>query len=511
MFDTARTTGPANAGRHVRSATYVGSGFSRTIRCFSRTIRCFSRTISSGTIAAAAAAAFLTLGARAQQPPEPAAPGATQQPGEITTTITGEGGAPPRLAVPEFIALGADADTPADAETQAITRTISQVLFDDLTFEREFALMPKDVYTTIPRAKSFNDVPFDRWRELNADGLLIGTVAKTEAGVRIEVRLFDLHSRDPIPRSAFAKEYTGSPANPRLYAHTISDEVHQTQRGLRGVARTKLTFNSDRDGERLTGTVENRSVKEIYISDYDGENQRRVTVGRSLNINSTWSPDGRSIAYASYRRGVPNIFISNIFQGTLEELTKERLNNNVLPSWSPDGTRLCFASTRDGNFEIYVVNRDGSNLRRLTNHPAGDVTCTWSPSGTQIAFTSDRTGPAQLYIVGVDGLGLQRLTTDESYADRATWSPAPFNEIAYTARTGPGNDIKVMSVATREVRQLTFGEGTNESPAWAPNGRHLAFTSTRSGKTQIYTVARDGKDLKRLTNTGNNYQPNWSN
>ena len=460
-----------------------------------------------GAIAATGAVVILSAGG-GQQPP-PAAPAAPQQPGEITTTISGEGGSAPRLAVPAFIALS------KDAESQAIAQTISQVLFDDFNFEREFALVPRDVYTSIPAATSLNDIPFARWRELNADGLIIGTVEKVAgaagapASVKIEVRLFDMHNQAPVPPSTFGKEYTGSAATPRLYAHTIADEVHQSQRALRGVARTKLAFNSDRDGERVGGTIESRSVKEIYIADYDGENQRRLTVQKSLNINSTWSPDSRSIAYTSYRRGVPNIFISNIFQGTLEELTKERSSNNVLPAWSPDGTRLCFASTRDGNMEIYVVNRDGSNLRRLTNNPGGDITCTWSPSGTQIAFTSDRTGTPQIYIVGADGLGLQKLTS-ESYADRPTWSPAPFNEIAYTARTGPGNDIKVMSLATREVRQITFGEGTNESPSWAPNGRHFAFTSTRSGKTQIFVVARDGKNLKQITRTGSNYQPDWS-
>jgi TolB protein len=461
--------------------------------------RTIGATSLTGLAAAAALAGLITLGASAQQPPASSAP---QQPPEISTTITGEGGAPPRLAVPEFIALS------RDAETQAIARTITQVLFDDLTFEREFALIPRDIYATIPAATSFDDVPFARWRELNADGLVIGTVQKLPSGIRIEVRLFDMRSRQAVPASAWGKEYSGSAANPRLYAHTISDELHQSQRALRGVARTRLTFDSDRDGERMTGTVENRSVKEVYIADYDGENQRRVTVGKSLNITPTWSPDTRSIAYASYRHGLPNIFISNIYQGTLDELTKNA-GNNFTPAWSPDGTRLCFASTRDGNMELYVVNRDGTGLRRLTNHPASDITPTWSPSGTQIAFTSDRTGTPEIYIVGADGLGLQKLTS-EPYADRATWSPAPLNEIAYTARTGPGNDIKVMSLATREVRQLTFGEGTNESPSWSPNGRHLAFTSTRSGKSQVFTIARDGKNLRQITKSGNNYQPDWS-
>src|SRR5262249_27284569 len=95
--------------------------------------------------------------------------------------------------------------------------------------------------------------------------------------------------------------------------------------------------------------------------------------------------------------------------------------------------------------------------------------------------------------------------------DRPTWSPAPFNEIAYAARTGPGFDIKVIDVPTRQVRQLTFGEGTNESPSFAPNGRHIAFTSTRSGKSQIFVMGRDGKDVKQLTNAGNNKQQSWPN
>jgi len=228
-------------------------------------------------MAVVALAAFLSSAGHAQQQPAPAAP---QQPSDITTTINGEGGAAPRLAVPEFIALT------RDAETQAVARTITQVLFDDLTFEREFALVPRDIYATIPAATSFTDVPFDRWRELNADGLVIGTVQKLPTGIRIEVRLFDMHSRQPIPPSAFAKEYSGSAANPRLYAHTMADEIHQT-RSLRGVARTKLVFDSDRDGERLTGTIESRSVKEIYMADYDGENQRRLTVQKSLNITAT--------------------------------------------------------------------------------------------------------------------------------------------------------------------------------------------------------------------------------
>lgn len=431
----------------------------------------------------------------AQQPTPPPQP---QQPSEIGITLRDDGSTPPRMAVPDFIALG------SDQETQEVAKVIGSVLWDDLDFEREFYMVPRDTYKSIPVATSLESLPFDRWNELGVDGLVAGTVRKSGNTVRVEMRLFDVKSR----RQLVAREYSGSAANPRLYAHTISDEIHQTQRGLRGVARTKLTFSSNRNRERVTGTVENRDVKEVYISDYDGANQRRITVNRALNITPVWSPDGRAIAYTSYRYGYPDIFISFIYQGTMQMPTK-KVGQNWLPVYSPDGTRIAFTSNRDGNPELYAMNTDGSSVRRLTNHPAIDTTPTWSPTGTQIAFTSDRSGSPQIWVVGADGLGLRRLSF-EINADRATWSPPPYNEIAFTARTGPGYDIKVLNLASSETTQITFGDGSNESPAWAPNGRHLAFMSTRAGRSQIFTVDRDGKNVRQLTRDGNNEMPNWS-
>ena len=433
----------------------------------------------------------------AAQPPPP------QQPQEKPQTsvgiiLTGDGGAQTRLAVPDLLALS------PDRETTEAARTIGQVLWDDLNYEREFYMIPRDTYKSIPPAPSITTVPYDRWRELGADGVVIGTVQKVATGIKVELRLYNVRAQQSI----FGREYTGAAANPRLYAHTMSDELHESQRSLRGVARTKLTFSSDRNREPVVGTVEKREVKEVYVADYDGANPRRITINRTLNITPTWSPDGRSIAYTSYRSGVPDILISNIYAGTMETPLKGS-GQNWLPVFSPDGSKIAFTSNRDGNPELYVMNRDGSDVRRLTNHPEIDTSPTFSPSGTQIAFASGRSGTPQVYVIGVDGAGMRRIS-QESYADRPTWSPAPYNEIAFTARTGPGFDIKILNIGTGETRQITFGEGTNESPAWAPNGRHLAFSSTRAGRLQIFTVDRDGRNLRQITREGNNQTPHWS-
>ncbi len=445
-----------------------------------------------------AASAVLALVAQGQTPPT--AQGPPRQPSEIQVRLEGPGGLPPKLAVPDFIPLT------NDAETLAAAKTIGEVLWDDLNFEREFYLIPRDTYRTIPPATSIDNVALDQWKQLGADGIIVGTVRKTAAGVAVQVRMIEVASG----HSAFAKEYSGSGKNPRLYSHTASDEIHQQQRALRGVARTKLAFTSDRDGERMMGPVGERGISNIYISDYDGANQQRVTVTRALDITPAWSPDGKAIAYTSYRTGFQDIIVSYIFEGRRSNPTAGTSEKqNFLPAWSPDGSKLAFTSNRDGNSEIYVVNRDGSGMRRLTNHPAIDVTPTWSPTGNQIAFTSDRTGSPQIWMMNADGSELRKITNEEN-CDRPTWSVSPNNEIAYAARTGAGYDIRIYDVASHVTRTITDGIGSNESPAFSPNGRHIAFTSTRAGKEQIFVIDRDGKNLRQITRTGMNRYPNWS-
>jgi len=426
-----------------------------------------------------------------------------QQQSEVALIIGDRIGRQPTFAVPNCI-------TTQDSEDLASTGAlIAKVLWDDLEFEREFRMMARDIYDSVPPARSLTNIALADWRALGADAVLNCTVTSAgENQIRVSARLFDTNAES----SAFGVQYSGALNNARIYAHELSDEIHRHQRGLRGVARTKISFISDRDSESVLGLVENRQTKEVYFSDYDGASVQRVTISRSLNTTPQWAPNARAIAYTSWRQGFQDIFVSHIYEGRLANPANGTDQiHNWLPAWSPDGTRMAFTSNRDGNPELYIMSADGGDVRRLTNHPGIDTSPTWSPQGHQIAFTSDRTGSPQIYVVGADGTGLRRITF-ESYCDRPTWSPAPYNEIAYSSRTGAGHDIKVVDLATNEVRQLTFGLGTNESPSYSPNGRHVAFMSTRgsAGTKQIWTIGRDGRGLRRLTSQGNNEMPSWS-
>ena len=462
-----------------------------------------ARSHRSGPAPLAIAAALLTAGIVAAQQPQQQPVPAPQQPSEIVTRIDSGSGAPPHYAVPDFIALTSGA--------APIAQMLAQVLWDDLAFEREFDMMPRDINKTVAVARTPDQISFGAWRENGADAVFFGTVEQKGNDVLVEVRLFNVRTRT----SVFGQQYTIAARSARRIAHEVADAIHQQQRGVRGVARTRLAFVSDRTRESLLGTVEKRTGKEVYVVDYDGANELRITNSRDLNVNPSWSSDARAIAYSAYRRNVaPDILVSFIYTGVLQNLTKGRLpDGSYLPVFSPDGRQVAFAATPQGAGaqDIFLVNADGTNLRQLTTHPDSDTTPTWSPSGTQIAFTSDRTGKPQIYVMNLDGSGLRRLPIPDGEADRATWAPAPFNEIAYSARTGPGYDIKVYELSSGVTRQITLSEGSNESPSYSPSGRHLAFMSTRSGLWQVFTIGRDGNGLRQVTRSGNNQTPDWSN
>ena len=243
--------------------------------------------------------------------------------------------------MPDLLALSSDRET-----QEAAQRHRRRCCGTTSNFEREFYMIPRDTYKTHSGgARRSTTVPFDRWRELGADGVVIGTVQKVATGIRVEMRLYNVRAR----QSSLGREYTGSAANPRLYAHTMSDEIHESQRKLRGVARTKLTFSSDRNREAVLATVEKRDVKEIYVADYDGANPRRITINRTLNMLPNWSPDGRSIAYTSYRtRRARHPDLEHLSPARWRTPTKG-VGQNWLPVFSPDGTRIAFMSNRDGN------------------------------------------------------------------------------------------------------------------------------------------------------------------
>jgi len=409
-----------------------------------------------------------------------------QQIPDIRGKIYGKGGVRIKIALPDF--------HPEESSETTISaaQKVHQVLWDDLQFSGIFQIVKKEYYSLISPLDE-NRINFEDWASIGAEALLAGNVSCQEDKLIVEGRLFDVKTGQQM----IGKRYRSETDQHRLIAHTLADEIVRTYTGQKGVATTQIVFVSDREGS-----------KEVYLMDYDGDSQRRITYFQSINLFPAISPDGETIAFTSYLEQNPDLYLLRRHGGKIVRLMAD-LGMSTTPDWSPDGKRLLFTSSRDGNAEIYMVKADGSSVVRLTRNHSIETSPCWSPTGRQIAFTSDRSGTPQIYIMDAEGTNITRLTRQGNYNDTPSWSPNGL-EIAYASRVGGIFDIFVINLTTREMRRLTIDSGSNESPCWSPDGRHIVFSSNRSGSYQIYTMDPDGSNQKRLTTRGNNSSPRWS-
>jgi Tol biopolymer transport system component len=107
----------------------------------------------------------------------------------------------------------------------------------------------------------------------------------------------------------------------------------------------------------------------------DGTEIRQVTNLPEMGGRSTWSPDGRRLAFYAGPAGDHNIYVINADGNGLVQLTNG--GDNLGPSWSPDGNWITFTSFRDGNNEIYIIRPDGTGATRLTNSSVSDYQPRW--------------------------------------------------------------------------------------------------------------------------------------
>ncbi len=387
------------------------------------------------------------------------------------------------VAIPEFIVKN------KNSITYDCANIIHRTLWEDLEFSRVFSLVPRDLYPPIPSSGKIN---FKDWQNLQANIIVTGEIeSPAEGRITFTVKAWDAKSGAYI----FGKSYGGKAEESRAIAHRVADQM-MINFGEKPLFTSKIVFVSDRDGNM-----------EIYMMDWDGYNQIRLTFNYVVDTLPSISPDKKIISYTSYRKLSPDLYLYNIVE--VKNIAFFSGGINYSADFSPDGKKIAFVSSRDGNAEIYIANVDGTNLKRITFNPSIDTSPSWSPSGKEIAFTSDRSGSPQIYIMDSDGANVRRISFEGTYNDSPAWSPDG-DRIAYVSRINNSFDIYVYNLRNNTVTKLTEEAGRNENPSWSPDGRHIVFASNRTGFYQIYIVDYDGSNLKRLTNTGNNKMPKWS-
>jgi TolB protein len=395
------------------------------------------------------------------------------------------------VAVPDFKTMG------QSTEEAKYGKAAVQTLSEALNFTGYLKTMDPVAFLANPSKTGIqlSEINFRDWKGIGADYLITGGVLDESPGnIKFELRFFDAINSKLL----VGKVYTGPESQIRKMMHMFCNEIAFILTGKYGVFGTEIAFVSTVDGN-----------KEIFTCDFDGQNVKQITSHKNITLSPSWSSDGKWLAYVSYAKGKPDIYIKNLLENRVNIIDFKGMN--ISPDWMPGQQKIAAALSFSGDQEIYLLTINGEVIKRLTDSLGIDVSPKFSPDGQKIAFTSKRAGTPQIFVQDIGSGSVKRLTFNGLNNTSPAWSPDG-KKIAYVGIEKNNIDIFVMSIDSGGPVQLTADSGDNEDPVWSPDGSMLAFTSTREGGVpRIFVMNASGTDQRRLLNmSGKQTQPDWS-
>lgn len=431
-----------------------------------------------------------------------------------------------KLAVPDFRGTG---------QTPKFMQTFNDTLWNELDNGGVVKLVAKSLYPLNVPQRPEDFIPpagtskLSDWSNptVGANDLAFGYAAEQNGKFVLLGNLYTLNNvAGPAQASLFGKTYVGTldDAGAKDVARRYAADI-LAQFGGVSLSGSKIFFDSDRsvpvkilaDGTRV-------SVKEIYVMDYDGSNQRQLTFYKGLSSQPAVSPDGKLFAFVNYPQNIvsghmmdsnPIIMIHSV--DTDKKLTFYNPVSSVVayPEFMPDGKHMLIGTKTGGEKEtkIHMTTLQGGDITLISHSPGIEAEPKVNPkTGTDVVYISDRTGHPQLWRMNIDGSNAHMLTDGTGDVANPAWSPnGQWVAFSWTRGFTYGQfNIFIMNMANEHIDQLTHDTGDNENPTWAPDGLHLAYTSKRGKSTQIFTMLANGTHVNQLTSQGNNFQPVWT-
>lgn len=390
-----------------------------------------------------------------------------------------------KIAIPDFY------NASGGTGTSELATALPAIVTHDLELSGYFLSMDKSAFLEKPSVLPEN-IQFKEWSVIGADLLLKGGYTVLGQSLEIDARLYDVYRG----RLIMGKRFLGKMDKRRYLMHRVSNAVIYALTGHPGMCLSKLAYVGNATGH-----------KEIYVSDYDGEGQQRMTFDNSIALFPRWSPSGNKILFNSFREGRSMLYLKDLVSGKIRKVSG-RKGLNLGGGWSPDGKKIALTMSFDGEPDIYLIDLNGKILKRVTKDWAIDVSPCFSPDGKKIVFVSNRSGSPQLYVKDLAQGTEQRVTFEGNYNTSPGWSA--LNKIVYCSMGGGRMDICTIDPDGGNFRKLTEYQANNEDPCWSPDGRYIAFSSNRNGGYHLYLMNANGQNQNMITSSpGEQFSPSW--
>jgi len=376
-------------------------------------------------------------------------------------------------------------------DASSAKENISEIISADLKRSGFFRVLETRGMANLPTLAS--QIKYSEWTALQAQAITVGNVDMIAGGrLKISFQLMDALKQTQLA----GLDYQITPSQARITAHKIADIIYQKLTGEPGAFASRIAYIT-KLGKRYA----------LQVADADGYNPQTVVSSNEPIISPAWSPDGTKLAYVSFEKKKPIVFVQSLMSGNREMVANYKGNNSA-PAWSPDGSKLAIVLTYGANSQIYTIDSNGGNLKQITKSTAIDTEPAFSRDGNWIYFSSDRGGKPQIYRVPVGGGDASRVTFEGAYNVSPRFSPDG-KSLVYIRNDGGRFKVALQDLASGQVQLLSEGS-QDESPSFAPNGRVILYATKLGGRGGLAAVSSDGKVRQRLSESrGDVREPAW--